>query len=221
MNLIDDGIEIRRKLVSDSSIERIKREVDSYSEEYPGHGIRNANKKFTSIDSLSKSSDLMGLVRSILGAEPQVVRVIFFDKTPEKNWLVTWHQDKTVAVSQKFSLPEWGPWSIKDQSHHAQPPLHVLDRMVTVRVHLDDSDKNNGCLKAIPGSHQLGFLSQEEIANIVASKEAAICEVESGDAVVMRPHILHSSSKSTIPRHRRVVHIEYSDYVLPEGSSWA
>jgi len=37
----------------------------------------------------------------------------------------------------------------------------------------------------------------------------------------MRPHVLHSSGKLVRHAHRRVVHLEYSDYVLPQGIHWA
>lgn len=44
----------------------------------------------------------------MLGSQPEIVRVIFFDKTPDKNWLVTWHQDKTILVNSKSDIAGWG-----------------------------------------------------------------------------------------------------------------
>lgn len=150
-----------------------------------------------------------------------LVRALFFDKTPEKNWLVTWHQDKTVTLNKQTDLAGWGPWSVKDGVCHVQPPVAILNKMVTFRLHLDSADETNGCLKVIPGTHKYGILKQPEIDEIIRRKIAVPCVVEAGDAVVMRPHILHSSSKAKQPSHRRVVHIEYSNHVLPDGTSWA
>jgi ectoine hydroxylase-related dioxygenase (phytanoyl-CoA dioxygenase family) len=93
--------------------------------------------------------------------------------------------------------------------------------MVTFRLHLDDADENNGCLKVIPGSHNMGILSQTELTNVVNSQEPFLCKVKEGDLVLMRPHILHSSSKSSNPGHRRVVHVEYSNFKLPGNLKWA
>jgi len=215
------GLEIKRNYISNSIIDAIKHEVSSSIEEYPKHGIRSADKKFITINQLAHSSDLIDLASSLLGSTPDIVRVIFFDKTPDKNWLVTWHQDKTIALNKKAEVNGWGPWSIKDQTHHVQPSLEVLNHMVTFRLHLDEANENNGCLKVIPKSHKLGILSQKELVEVVNSKQAYLCEAKEGDLLIMKPHILHSSSKSSNPAHRRIVHIEYSNYKLPESLSWA
>lgn len=135
--------------------------------------------------------------------------------------MVSWHQDKTVVLTEKKEIEGWGPWSIKDNAHHVQPPLEVLNHMITFRLHLDEADKNNGCLKVIPKSHEMGILNQVEIKEIVNNNAQYFCEADAGDLIMMKPHLLHSSSKSVSPSHRRVVHIEYSNYPLPENLFWA
>ncbi|WP_141215531.1 hypothetical protein [Hahella sp. CCB-MM4] len=47
------------------------------------------------------------------------------------------------------------------------------------------------------------------------------CEAIEGSILVMRPHLLHASSKAIAPTNRRILHVEYSDYRLPEGIHWA
>ncbi len=220
MKIHENGIEIQRKFVSSSVMKTIKDEVKNSNIIDSKHGIRSANKKFKSIEKLANSEKVINLASSILGSKPEIVRVIYFDKTPDKNWLVSWHQDKTIALNKKTEIEGWGVWSIKDNTHHVQPTLDVLNKMVTFRLHLDDADKNNGCLKVIPQSHHLGILSHSELTNVVNTKNAYLCEVEAGDLVIMKPHIIHSSSKSINPKHRRVVHIEYSNYVLPSNLRW-
>ncbi len=220
MNINEHGVEIIPSKLSHTIISEIITEVNHFTEIHPGHGIRNANKKLTTIDKLSKSKNLIDLAHSILGSEPKIVRVIFFDKTPIKNWAVTWHQDKTIAVNKKLNIIGWEPWTVKDNINHVQPPLDVLNQMLTFRLHLDDSDKNNGCLKVIPKSHHLGILSQGQVNEITTKQEPYFCEVKTGDLVMMKPHILHSSSKSVNPCHRRIIHIEYSSYKLPEDLTW-
>ncbi len=221
MNIQTDGVEIKRNFVSNSVIESIKNEVKKSQEAELKSGIRAADKKFKSIKALSNSEQFINLASPILDSKPEIVRVIYYDKTPEKNWLVTWHQDKTIALDSKEEIEGWGVWSIKDNIHHVQPPLDVLNKMVTFRLHLDDADRDNGCLKVIPQSHHLGILSQSELTDVVNSKEPYLCEVEAGDLVIMKPHTLHSSSKSVKAKHRRVVHIEYSNYDLPSNLNWA
>lgn len=221
LNVFEHGVEIKSGLISEQAIDAIISEVESIREEIPKYGVRNAEKKFPTIEGVMNSEIVQAYACSILGKIPSVVRVIFFDKTPEKNWLVAWHQDKTVSLNKKFEEEGWRPWSIKDGVHHVQPPLDVLNQMVTFRIHLDPADENNGCLKVIPKSHQQGILKQKQVDVIVAKEDALLCVVDAGDAVVMRPHLLHASSKAITPQHRRVVHIEFSGYELPSGVSWA
>lgn len=215
------GVEIKENLVPVDLIQAVIAEVESANEELPKYGIRNAEKIFPSVLNVVTHAELVNEARKILGKEPQIVRVIFFDKTPDKNWLVTWHQDKTVSLNDKKEIEGWGPWTLKDNTHHVQPPLNVLNQMITFRVHLDPAGDDNGCLKVIPYSHEFGILKQKEIDELVKNSEHVFCEVKAGDVVVMRPHILHSSSKSIIPEHRRVVHIEFSSYELPKEIKWA
>lgn len=118
-------------------------------------------------------------------------------------------------------LDGWGPWSRKEGVHHVQPPREVLDAMVTVRLHLDSTDEQNGPLRVLPGSHREGILTDARIDELVATARPVACVVAEGDAVVMRPLVVHSSSKSTTTAHRRVVHLEYAAYELPAGLAWA
>jgi hypothetical protein len=149
------------------------------------------------------------------------VRAIYFDKRPEANWAVVWHQDLTIAVKEKREVEGFGAWSVKDGAAHVQAPVAILERMVTVRVHLDDADEENGALRVIPGSHRNGKLTSIEIEEIRRQRAEVICAVERGGVMVMRPLLLHASSKSMSARRRRVLHIEYAKEALPGGLEWA
>lgn len=92
--------------------------------------------------------------------------------------------------------------------------------MVTVRVHLDECGLDNGPVRVIPGSHQAGRLSAAEIARWREEHAAFPCVSARGGALVMRPLLLHASSPSTRPAHRRVVHLEFAAAELPSGLEW-
>jgi len=220
-SLQKDGFEILERFVNNDILEGIKDEINLYDTDFPKYGIRSAEKKFSNIDNLVNSELLVNKANKILGAKPQVVRVIYFDKTEENNWLVPWHQDRTIALSKKINVEGWGRWSVKDGVHHVQPSIDVLDNMVTFRVHLDDSNRDNGCLKVISRTNTLGLLNKEQIQAITSENSHEYCEVKAGDILLMRPHILHASSKGKEPKHRRIVHIEYSSYELPLDVEWA
>jgi ectoine hydroxylase-related dioxygenase (phytanoyl-CoA dioxygenase family) len=216
-----DGIEIRPAVLSSSEINDIKAEVSVDHEILRRTGIRNLEKKFESIARVAADSAVLSIAASLLGATPRLVRALFFDKTPQRNWFVAWHQDRTVTLDRRVEIAGWGPWSRKDGVYHAQPPRSVLDHMVTIRLHVDEVDEEGGCLYVIPGSHRLGILTRDEIERAAAVSAPRACVVKAGDAVIMHPLLLHSSRKSRRSAHRRVVHFDYSSYELPPGVSWA
>lgn len=148
------------------------------------------------------------------------VRGIFFDKSPETNWLVPWHQDLTIVVRERKEVPGFGPWSVKDGQVHVQPPVECLRQMLTLRLHLDAADEANGALRVIPGSHASGRLSAAGICEWREMQPEEVCSVKAGGALLMRPLLLHASGRSHSPRHRRVLHLEYAAFDLPAGLQW-
>ncbi len=160
------------------------------------------------------------VAREVLGPKARAVRGIFFDKVPSANWKVPWHQDLSIAVRQKHEAQGFGPWSIKDGVPHVQPPAQVLEAMLTLRLHLDPCPKENGALRVLPGSHLSGRLSPVEIQAWRERVEERVCEVEHGGILLMKPLLLHASSASTVPLHRRVLHIEWAAEALSAPLRW-
>ncbi len=75
----------------------------------------------------------------------------------------TWHQDVTNAVQERIETEGYGPWSIKADVLHVQPPAEVLEHMISVRLHLDPCGEENGALRVLSGSHTSGRISDEDI----------------------------------------------------------
>src|SRR5437870_5563897 len=86
------------------------------------------------------------------------------------------------------------------------PPLSV----VTLRLHFDDSTEYNGPLRVLPGTHEMGVLTDDEIQQLECRMIPVECIVSRGGVLAMRPLIVHSSSKSRLGAARRVLHIEYA-----------
>ena len=172
------------------------------------------------IEALARSEKLLNLVRLHTGESPRPVRAIWFNKSAAANWLVAWHQDLAIAVRERIDVPGFGVWSVKEDVPHVQPPAEVLERMLTVRIHLDEADGENGALRVIAGTHQLGRLSAEQIATLREERGETLCAAAAGDALLMRPLLLHASGRSTSDRPRRVLHIEYAGEELPGGLTW-
>jgi ectoine hydroxylase-related dioxygenase (phytanoyl-CoA dioxygenase family) len=183
-------------------------------------GLRNLLRISSEINELANSRAFKDIFKHRLNKDLFPVRALFFDKTPDTNWQVPWHQDLTIAVAEKIEVPEFEAWSVKEEIIHVQPPCKILEGMATLRLHLDNCDKNNGALKVIPRSHTEGKLDAVRIKEWTSKEKIAVCEVSNGGALLMRPLLLHSSSPSKNPSHRRVLHIEYASNELPGGLKW-
>jgi ectoine hydroxylase-related dioxygenase (phytanoyl-CoA dioxygenase family) len=183
--------------------------------------LANLRQGFDSaaIRDLARSDAIRQLAGAVLGEECFAVRAIFFNKTSSSNWKVSWHQDCAIAVKERCHVEGWGRWSVKAGIPHVRPTASVLENMVAVRVHLDDCGIDNGPLRVLPGTHQCGILGDSEITSISKQGEVA-CAVKRGDALLMRPLLLHASSASSNAGARRVVHIEFAGGDLPEPAVW-
>jgi len=182
--------------------------------------VRNLLDVSPEVFALARSSALQELVEPVLGPEYFPVRGILFDKIPNANWKVPWHQDVTIAVQEKIDVEGFGPWSVKSDVIHVQPPPCVLEQMLSVRLHLDMCGEANGALRVIAGSHRQGRIPEEQISEIRHSLPEHICTVALGGALLMRPLLLHASSPSLVPAHRRVVHLDFAAVQLPGGLQW-
>ena len=92
--------------------------------------------------------------------------------------------------------------------------------MVTLRVHLDATDRSNAPLRIVPGSHKLGRLPEAEIERAVATLGERLCLAERGDVWLYATTIVHASSAADLPRRRRVLQVDYSADALPGPLAW-
>lgn len=183
-------------------------------------GLRDLLNVVPATRDLANSDSLKSIVASLIGGEPRVVRAIYFDKHKDANWKVAWHQDLTIAVRKRVETEGFGPWSSKAGITHVQPPVSVLNNIISLRVHLDDTDETNGALRVIPGSHLHGRLDANQIQQWKSLETVVTCSVRSGGVMLMKPLLLHSSLPSLHPEHRRVLHFEYASRDLPNGLEW-
>jgi ectoine hydroxylase-related dioxygenase (phytanoyl-CoA dioxygenase family) len=183
-------------------------------------GIRNLFDAAPAARELASSDAVRAIAEVILGPHCFAVRALLFDKTTSANWKVVWHQDLTIAVRERATVAGFGPWSEKEGVVHVQPPIEFLERMLAVRVHLDDCGVDNGPVRVLPGSHRVGRLTGEAIDSWRDSRPAVNCLAERGAILAFRPLILHASSPAKVPGHRRVIHFEFAADELPAPLEW-
>ena len=172
-------------------------------------GIRHA-LRHEGIRDLAAGPRLLNLAREILGHEAIPFRATLFDKSPQANWLVVWHQDTALPIRERHDALGWGPWSVKDGITYAHAPASALCQVLALRVHLDESNVDNGPLRVLPGTHLKGVLTDNHMEELAGAIPPIDCVVPQGGVLAMRPLIVHASSKSHSQVPRRVVHIEYA-----------
>jgi hypothetical protein len=183
----------------------------------PAYGARNLLEMWPRVVELVRAPLVRKALLETLGAGAGVVRVLYFDKPPGHSWALPWHKDYSLAVQAHGGTSTFTKPTVKAGVPHVVAPKDVLDRMLTVRIHLDDVTSENGPLRVIPGSHR-AYQQKDDPPH-----EAVTLHCRAGDVLLMRPLLTHASghSKTDVARHRRIVHLECAaDRELPDGYAW-
>lgn len=159
---------------------------------------------------LAQSLKRQALISSCLPENAVAVQCTYFEKSHAQNWLVALHRDCSIPVKSQFKAPGWSQWSEKEGISYVRPPENVLESLVAIRVHLEDNSEKNAPLQVVPGSHN----------TCESSGARTKCLVRKGGIVLMRPLLLHASSK-LLEGSRRVLHFIYGPQRLPDGAEWA
>ena len=109
--------------------------------------IRQFIKEFPEIKKLLFNERLKEIIKNIGGEDYFIVKSIYFDKPEKSNWFVSYHQDLTISVDKKIEDENFSNWTNKHNQFAVQPPKEILENIVTVRIHLDNTNEDNGALK--------------------------------------------------------------------------
>jgi len=159
-------------------------------------------------------------VGAAIPADHVAVQCTYFEKSADNNWLVPVHQDLAIPVAQEVEHAALRGWSRKEGGLFVQPPTAVLDRVVAVRVHLDPCAPADGPLSFVPGTHRDGRIAAAAAASLKRAGPVATPVLARGDVLLMRPLVLHASSKATGGGRRRVLHFVFAPPALPFGLRW-
>lgn len=218
--LVKNGYSILNDLYTRKEIRKIGKELHDYFADTneSTFGKRTLLKDIPSLKALLFNENLERLVRTI-DPDAFLVKAIYFDKPDDSNWFVSWHQDVPINIQRKIETDGFTSWTKKKEINSVCPPEEFLHNIFTIRIHLDTTTEQNGALKVIPGSHKKRF-TDNEIKTITADASPVIMEVKEGGVQLMKPLLLHSSSKTQNQKRRRVIHLEFSSLKLPNGLEW-
>ena len=226
IELEENGYSILTNLYSDNEIERIlscignaEQDGGSFLRTKDLFAIRQLLKHVPELIKLIFNHKFIELISALSESDHYfLTKAIYFDKPSASNWFVAYHQDLSISVDKKADVDGYVHWTFKKGQHGVQPPIEILQDTITVRIHLDDTDKDNGALKVIPKSHLNGIVRADS-KNWEVAKEQ-ICEVKKGGVMLMKPLMLHASSRTTNDKRRRVVHLEFNKHQLTEPLNW-
>jgi ectoine hydroxylase-related dioxygenase (phytanoyl-CoA dioxygenase family) len=225
IELEENGYSVVAGLFSDNEISRIlacienaEQDENSFMKTKDLFAIRQLIKHVPELSELLFNRKLTELIADLSESDYFLTKAIYFDKPSESNWFVAFHQDLSISVDKKADIENYVNWTFKKGQYGVQPPIEILQDTITIRIHLDKTDRNNGALKVIPKSHLKGIVrSDSEDWSI---ENELICEVEKGGAMLMKPLTLHASNRTTNGRKRRVIHLEFNQHNLAEPLAW-
>lgn len=225
-NLYNKGFSIVDGIYNDEEIDSILNSISNadqtnttFRKSADLFAIRQVVKEIPELLPIVFNDNLQNLISNILGNDYFIVKSIYFDKPKNSNWYVAYHQDLTISVDKKAEIENFVNWTKKQNQFAVQPPVSILENIVTLRIHLDETNSENGALKVIENSHSKGIYRPENI-NWENEKEVT-CNVAKGGIMLMKPLLLHSSGRTTNNEKRRVIHIELSNIHLPKELNWA
>jgi ectoine hydroxylase-related dioxygenase (phytanoyl-CoA dioxygenase family) len=208
-NHVSDGFSVVAGVFDAAEIDDVTNDLDRASLQRSRAGARHL-LSVPAIVALARDARLTELAADVLHCAPVPFGATLFDKSSDTNWLVVWHQDTALPLIERRDTASWGPWSTKGGITYAHAPASALSQVVALRVHLDASTEDNGPLRVLPGTHSLGVLTDQQIHSAAERIESVTCTIERGGVLVMRPLLVHASSKVSSAAPRRVLHFEYA-----------
>ena len=168
-----------------------------------GFGTRISlwNRAGDSVYGLAARGDrLAGTAETLIGEDVYHFQSKLTAKDPHEGGAWEWHQD-------------YGYWY-----HNGCLRPDMLSCMIA----LDRTDRNNGCLQLVKGSHKLGRIDHvpltdkqneadpERMVPILAAHETVYTELDPGDVLVFHANMLHRSDKNLSDNRRWTLIICYN-----------
>lgn len=136
------------------------------------------------------SDEVLDLVEPYIGPNIALWSSHFICKDPFVGRATPWHEDSSY-------------WKNR---------VDGFDQIITVWLALDRSNKENGCMRVIPGTHRNGFSEYEDVDNStntfssqvknVDESQAVYFELEPGQCSLHDSRIIHGATPNTSPYRR-------------------
>jgi hypothetical protein len=213
IDLNENGFSIVKGVFKEKELKKICDYIISHNLEFSERQLFNKFPKL--LDIILESESFNKLYNRICNKNFFLSKAIYFNKQSKLNWFVGYHQDLSISVKNKLEVESYNSWTNKKGQLGVIPPLSILENSVTFRIHLDDADETNGCLKVISKSHKKGIIRIDNNFEIKNQGKEVTCNIKKGGIMLMKPLLLHASQKSISENDRRVIHLEFSNQEIP------
>ena len=213
VKLAEEGFAISENLFTLNEIDEVLKVIQSSKEVQKHFAIRQFFEKVPASKQLIFNQKFITFFKENIDGNYFLVKAIYFDKPPDANWIVPWHQDLTIVTNKRMEIAGYSKWRLKNGKQYVQPTDDILENIVTIRIHLDDCNASNGALKVISGSHKNGINQKLDFNK----EKSVICEVKCGGVLLMKPLTYHASKRTENNKNRRVIHLEFASKKLPTG----
>jgi hypothetical protein len=213
--LDEAGVAVLEGLLAEGAVSRLRAEARGAVHERAG------TRTFDVSGGVGELIGPHGAMGALAGRAARPVRVLFFEKTPGSNWAVPWHQDRTIAVKEQIDIEGYGPWSSKAGIVHVEPPISILQGMLSLRLFMDDCVEGDGPLEVAIGSHRYGRVPAGEVSDIARKSSIFIATGRAGDMLAMKTLAIHRSKRASLPTRRGTLHVDYAAVDLPAPLEWA
>ena len=171
------------------------------------YSISTAHLKYGRVYDLLTHPRLVALVRDLLGEDVVAWCSHFFCKMPHDGKAVAWHQDASY-------------WPLSPS------------KAVTVWLAIDDSDRQNACMRFLAGSHHFGHLTfrpsdpaEHNVLNQTIDHPEQYgtptdVELKAGEISMHSDLLLHGSEANTSDRRRCGLTLRYCAAEVRAGLGW-
>lgn len=198
-NYTRDGYTIFRSVIDPELIHEADAHIAWLQKKYPDVRSEHLGHLYMKDDPfwlrLISDERLLDLAEIFVGPDIALFASHYISKPPFTGQAVLWHQDAAF-------------WPLE--------PMNV----VTLWLAIDESTPENGCVRLVPGTHNLDIKAMRgvtdtdnvlgaEIAVDVDESQAVDMVLRPGDVEVHHPMIVHGSNANTSPKRRAGLTIRY------------
>jgi hypothetical protein len=131
--IAEDGFAILPDIFSSADIDNLIHGLVEFPLTRSRAGIRHA-MHHPDVSEFAHDPLLCDMASSIFNQKAVPYRATLFDKSPDSNWLVVWHQDTALPRRERKEQTGWGPWSVKEGISYAHAPASALSEILALRL---------------------------------------------------------------------------------------